>query len=112
MKDVFQQFPVFRHIIDRSAGAVLEPKYGYRRLLQNTLERQETFTRTLGLSSDIVQKEMYGLTDLSGSQLVLRPEGTAGVMRWLMNEPSLLANIEKEQVKTWYWGPMFRYERP
>ena len=53
--------------------------------MPNILERKEVFSRTLGLSSDIVQKEMYNFVDQGGSDLVLRPEGTAGVMRWLLN---------------------------
>ena len=111
MKNVYQSYPFYDHIIKKSSK-VLQSKYGYRRLLQNTIERKETFTRTLGISSDIVQKEMYAFTDLGGNDLVLRPEGTAGAMRYLINDPSLMQNIEKEAQKMWYWGPMFRYERP
>ena len=76
------------------------------------MEDSQTFSRTLGVSSDIVQKEMYKFKDLGGNNLVLRPEGTAGAMRWLLNQKDLIKNIEKENVKLWYWGPMFRYERP
>ena len=55
---------------------------------------------------------MYRFKDLSDNNLVLRPEGTAGVMRFLTNEEELLHGIEKNIAKLWYWGPMFRYERP
>jgi histidyl-tRNA synthetase len=55
---------------------------------------------------------MYKFQDLGGNNLVLRPEGTAGAMRWLLSQKDLMKNIEKENVKLWYWGPMFRYERP
>jgi len=85
MKDVFHYYPFYEHILSR-CKPVLEQKHGYRRLLQNTLEREETFTRTLGLSSDIVSKEMYKFTDLGGNNLVLRPEGTAGAIRYLLQE--------------------------
>ncbi len=91
---------------------VLQPKYGYKPLLLNTLERAEAFSRTLGVSSDIVQKEMYSFTDQSDTKVVLRPEGTAGCMRWLLSQNNLMNTIEKEPVKLWYHGPMFRYERP
>ena len=55
---------------------------------------------------------MYSFKDLGGNHLVLRPEGTAGAMRFLMNNQDLVANIEKEAQKMWYWGSMFRHERP
>jgi histidyl-tRNA synthetase len=55
---------------------------------------------------------MYSFTDLGNNELVLRPEGTAGAMRFLLNNQPLLSTIEKEPVKMWYMGPMFRYERP
>jgi len=55
---------------------------------------------------------MYSFSDLGKNELVLRPEGTAGAVRFLLNNPSLMQHIEKEAVKMWYWGPMFRYERP
>ena len=48
------------------------------------MEREETFSRTLGLSSDIVSKEMYAFKDLGENNLVLRPEGTAGAIRYLL----------------------------
>lgn len=86
--------------------------FNYKRILVNTVEKEETFTHTLGVSSDIVQKEMYRFSDLSNNQLVLRPEGTAGVMRYVTNDEEILKTIEKNSTKLWYWGPMFRYERP
>ena len=84
MKDIFELYPYFRHIEKRSSN-VLERKLGYRKILQNTLERSQTFMHTLGISSDIVQKEMYSFTDKGNNDLVLRPEGTAGAMRFLLN---------------------------
>ena len=111
MKDIFHQFDLYRQIVS-AFQSVLEVNYGYKRILLNTLEREETFSRTLGISSDIVQKEMYSFTDKSGHKLVLRPEGTAGTMRFVMNDEVLMRNIEKTPAKMWYWGPMFRYERP
>ena len=110
MKDVFEAYPVYNHILNRSRP-ILE-NLGYQRLIQNVVERQETFTRTLGVSSDIVQKEMYAFKDLGENELVLRPEGTAGAIRQMLNTPNLMQFIEKEPVKMWYWGPMYRYERP
>lgn len=110
-KDVYQQWPTFQHVIDRSKP-VLEGTYGFKRLLQNVVEREQVFSRTLGSDSDIVQKEMYRFKDLGKNELVLRPEGTAGAMRFVLGEPELLHQIEKDPLRMWYWGPMFRYERP
>ncbi|MEM7055227.1 MAG: histidine--tRNA ligase, partial [Pseudomonadota bacterium] len=68
----------------------------------------DQFTKAVGQSTDVVEKEMYALNDRNDESLCLRPEGTAGVVRavlqhGLLNPPGL---------KTWYRGPMFRYERP
>jgi len=83
------------------------------------IESESTFARTLGLQSDIVLKEMYQVnaTASSGAEdskhkMVLRPEGTAGVLRCLLNDTAVTKDINKEQTKVWYWGPMFRHERP
>lgn len=55
---------------------------------------------------------MYSFKDLGGNDLVLRPEGTAGAIRMMLNNPNLMQFAEKEPAKMYYWGPMFRYERP
>lgn len=57
-----------------------------------------------------VTKEMYSFKDKSGNEVVLRPEGTAGCMRYVLNDAELMQNIEKVPAKLQYWGPMFRYE--
>ena len=44
--------------------------------------------------------------------MVLRPEGTAGLLRAILGNNNLMRNIRKENVRSWYWGPMFRHERP
>ena len=55
---------------------------------------------------------MYSFKDLGKNELVLRPEGTAGAMRFLINNTEMMKHIEKEPAKMWYWGAMYRYERP
>ena len=72
------------------------------------MEFNEIFSRTLGLSSDVVMKEMYTFIDRSNDQLTLRPEGTAGVARAIISN-GLTQNMP---LKYFYYGPMFRYERP
>ena len=101
--------PLFNHVVGRAAPILSHQ--GYRQIIPNIVEPKSTFEHSLGLSSDIVRKEMYSFTDLGGNELVLRPEGTAGVMRWAMNS-EYRKTIEKEPIKAYYWGPMYRYERP
>jgi histidyl-tRNA synthetase len=71
------------------------------------LERQEVFQRALGEGTDVVQKEMYAFEDRGGRRVALRPEGTAGVMRHLAG-----AGDRGADARLYYWGPMFRAERP
>jgi histidyl-tRNA synthetase len=73
------------------------------------LEETRLFKRSVGESSDIVNKEMYQFVDKGGNDVCLRPEGTAGVVRaYIENKFDRLSTP-----KQWfYYGPMFRYERP
>jgi histidyl-tRNA synthetase len=82
--------------------------YGYQEIRIPAVEKTELFTRAIGQGTDVVEKEMYAFPDRNGESLCLRPEGTAGVVRavlqhGLLNPPGL---------KVWYQGPMFRHERP
>ena len=72
------------------------------------MEFNEVFSRTLGISSDVVMKEMYTFIDRSNNQLTLRPEGTAGIARAIISN-GLTQNLP---LRYFYYGPMFRYERP
>jgi histidyl-tRNA synthetase len=82
--------------------------HGVLPLFTPILEPIEVFKRSVGETSDIVSKEMYTLEDRNGNGLCLRPEGTAGLVRALLN-----AKKQNElNQKYCYWGPMFRYERP
>lgn len=83
--------------------------FGFSEIRVPVLEKTELFCRSIGDTTDIVEKEMYTFSDKGGSSLTLRPEGTAGVMRALI-EHKLYAqdNINK----LYYSGPMFRHERP
>ena len=72
------------------------------------LENEKIFIKTLGKSSDIISKEMYNFTDQGGDNLVLRPEGTAAVARALISN-----SLQEHHNKSFfYYGPMFRRERP
>lgn len=82
---------------------------GFGRIFTPTFESTELFTRSIGEHTDIVNKEMYTFKDRSGNSLTLRPEGTAGVARAYI-ENGLYK--EPQPVKLFYFGPMFRYDRP
>lgn len=83
---------------------------GYQEIRLPLVERTALFQRSIGEVTDIVEKEMYTFTDRSGDSLSLRPEGTAGCVR-AMIENGLLAQ-EGATHRVWYAGPMFRHERP
>ncbi len=84
--------------------------YGYRPLVTPILEHTEVFTRATGEASDVVRKEMYTFLDKGGRSLTLRPEGTAGAIRCLVEHK--LAATNDLPLKYYYFGPVFRYERP
>jgi histidyl-tRNA synthetase len=85
-------------------------KYLYREIRTPIFEHTELFLRSVGETTDIVQKEMYTFTDRGDRSLTLRPEGTASTVRsYVENKMFGDAN---QPVKLYYIGPMFRYERP
>jgi histidyl-tRNA synthetase len=83
-------------------------RYGYRELRFPVVEHTELFERSIGETSDIVSKEMYTFTDRNGERLTLRPEGTAGCVRAVIEHGLLQAGLQR----VWYMGPMFRREKP
>ncbi len=82
--------------------------YGFSEIETPIFEFSEVFHRSLGETSDAVSKETYTFTDRGGDSITLRPEGTAGVARSFVSEG--LAQLVP--LKLYYYGPMFRYERP
>lgn len=83
-------------------------RYGIQNVRTPVFEETALFTRSIGEATDIVSKEMYTFTDRKGRSLSLRPEGTASVVRFLIEEKIQIADA----LKLCYMGPMFRYERP
>lgn len=85
-------------------------RYGYEHIRLPIVEQTDLFARAIGGATDIVEKEMYSFIDKSEppTPLTLRPEGTAGAVRAVI-EHNLLRG---DTPKLWYIGPMFRYERP
>lgn len=82
--------------------------YGYEEISTPIFEFSDVFHRTLGETSDMVSKETYTFQDRGGDSLTLRPEGTAGIARAFISN-GLAQNLP---LKLYYYGPMFRYERP
>jgi len=82
---------------------------GYQLMELPVFEDTNLFTRGVGESTDVVSKEMYTFEDRGGRSITLRPEGTAGVMRAVIE-----SNLDRGQlpVKVWYSGQFFRAERP
>ncbi len=85
------------------------PRYGFNEIRVPIFEDTRLFSRSIGETTDIVEKEMYTFQDRGGDSITLRPEGTASVVRAyiehkMYNPPSIM--------KMFYIGPMFRYERP
>ncbi len=105
VKDVTpQESPVWEHI-SAAASAVFK-LYDYQLMITPTIEEIGLFARGLGEGSDIVMKEMYDFKDKKGRHIVLRPEGTASIVRaYIENNLPPRSNI-------FYTGQMFRYERP
>ncbi|NKB23014.1 MAG: histidine--tRNA ligase [Kiritimatiellae bacterium] len=92
--------------IEDQARTILA-RYGFDEIRTPLIERSEVFTRSLGQATDVVQKEMYAFEDRGGRNIALRPEGTAGVMRYIAG-----AGPEAQDARLYYLGPMFRAERP
>ncbi|BAS28457.1 histidine--tRNA ligase [Limnochorda pilosa] len=84
-------------------------RHGYGEIRTPVFEATELFVRGIGAGTDIVEKEMYTFTDRGDRSVTLRPEGTAPVVRAYL-EHNLRA--APQPVKLFYFGPMFRYERP
>ena len=87
--------------------ATLMENYGMKEIRVPVFEHTELFSRGVGETTDVVQKEMYTFEDKGGRSVTLRPEGTAGVVRaYIENGMSSLAT----PLKLWYEMPMYRYE--
>ena len=108
MNDILPaQTPIWRHL--ESTFAQLLDSYGYSEIRLPILEFTDLFARGIGEGTDVVDKEMYTFLDRNEESLTLRPEGTAGCVRAVL-EHGLTGGGQVQ--KLWYTGPMFRYEKP
>ena len=98
--------PAWQHV-ERTVREIVT-SYGYGEIRLPVLEKTALFERSIGETSDIVSKEMYTFPDRNGELLTLRPEGTAGCVRAVLEN-----GLSRESaLRLWYGGPMFRHERP
>ncbi len=108
MKDLaFEDAKKFEYFI--KVASEVARNYGFSYVETPLLEETALFKRSVGDSSDIVNKEMYQFIDKGGNDVCLRPEGTAGVVRFFISNK---LDRVPQKYKFFYHGPMFRYERP
>ncbi|MGB6977095.1 MAG: histidine--tRNA ligase [Gammaproteobacteria bacterium] len=101
-----QQTPFWQYLEEvlRNTAA----RYGYQEIRFPIIEYTALFKRTIGETTDIVEKEMYTFLDRNEDSITLRPEGTAGCVRAGIEHGLLYNQVQR----WWYIGPMFRHERP
>jgi len=83
--------------------------FGYKEIRTPIVESRSLFERSIGSETDIVSKEIYAFKDRKGRDIALRPEGTASVVRAFIESGM---SAEKRVFRLYYYGPMFRYDRP
>ncbi len=108
VKDALPEEMVRWQVIEKAARHQAS-LFGFQEMRIPIFEVTELFARSIGASTDIVEKEMYTFADRDGTSLTLRPEGTAGAVRAYVEHN--LAKTNPAQ-KWFYLGPMFRHERP
>lgn len=110
-KGVSEYFPPRSKSFEWVRECLLKPAKlaGYQLIELPIFEDTELFSRGVGESTDVVSKEMYTFEDRGGRSITLRPEGTAGVMRSVIEHGLDRGTLP---VKVWYSGPFFRAERP
>ena len=110
-KGVSEYFPDRSRLFEHVRDSLIAPakKSGYQLVELPVFEDTDLFRRGVGESTDVVSKEMYTFEDRGGRSITLRPEGTAGVMRAVIEH-----GLDRGQlpVKLWYSGQFFRAERP
>jgi len=108
VKDILPGDMAAWHHLEALARTLFED-YGFAEVRVPIFEYTELFARSIGASTDIVEKEMYTFEDRDGKKITLRPEGTAGVVRAFVEHKMY---VDSQLTKLYYLGPMFRHERP
>lgn len=107
-QDVFFEEMKYWHYIENTIRKITK-LYAFEEIRTPIFEHTELFKRSVGESTDVVQKEMYTFNDKGGRSLTLRPEGTASVARAYVENGFINRG---SPLKLFYVGPMFRYEKP
>ena len=107
--DIYGDLAKKRMYVNDVLNALCE-KFNYGYIETPVFEASELFHRGVGETTDMVQKETYDFMDRGERNITLRPEGTAGVVRWFV-ENKLYGNLT-DPVKVYYNMKMYRYERP
>ncbi|MAH61472.1 MAG: histidine--tRNA ligase [Legionellales bacterium] len=110
IRGIVDQFPAINDHWDFILEILISKAktFGFGEIKLPILEKELLFVRSVGQQSDIVQKEMYAFEDQGNERISLRPEGTASCMRAYLNHCQRDAPFQR----LWYFGPMFRRERP
>ncbi|MBU4369596.1 histidine--tRNA ligase [Patescibacteria group bacterium] len=108
MKDILpEEVKTWDYLLKKTTD--LAEAYGFKKIMVPVLEEQMLFIKSTGLTSDIVEKQMYQFTDRSGTKVVMRPEFTPSIVRAYIEQG--MFNLS-QPVKLFCFGPLFRYERP
>ncbi|MFM8429681.1 MAG: ATP phosphoribosyltransferase regulatory subunit, partial [Holophagaceae bacterium] len=107
MRDLWGTELAYFQFIERACHQIME-SHGYQEIRTPIVEPTDLFSRGVGSTTDIVNKEMYTFRDRSDRSLTLRPENTASVVRAIIQNKLLESN---DPLHLFYIGPMFRYER-
>lgn len=108
MKDILPEEQKYWNFVRDKIIAFLD-NYGFQRIDTPVLEESALFVRSVGKETDIVEKEMFLFNDQGGEEVVLRPEGTAPVVRAYIEHGMI---NRSQPVKLYYLGPFFRHDRP
>lgn len=108
VKDLLPEETPYWRLIEETARRWAD-RYGFHEIRIPIFEVTALFARSIGASTDIVEKEMYTFQDRDGTSLTLRPEGTAGTVRAYIEHHRAAVPVPQ---KYFYFGPMFRHERP
>jgi len=108
MKDILPEDQITRDYLMKRL-IKLSKAYGFKEIILPILEERTLFEKSIGMATDVVEKQMYQFTDRGGKKIVLRPEFTPSVVRAYIEHG--MFNLT-QPVKLFYHGPVFRYERP
>ncbi len=108
MNDILPADQLYWQFILKKAGGILND-YGFDKIDTPIIEQTALFIRSVGESTDIVEKEMYNFKTKGGDEFSLRPEGTAGVARAYIERGM---SVMPHPVQLWYFGPFFRHDNP